>query len=181
MELYEKTLNERYAYHGRIINLRVDDVELPDGSRSDREIIEHNGGVCVVPLDSEGNIYCVRQFRSPYKEVLLEIPAGKRDGDEQPLTCGVRELKEEVGATAKNMVPLGKLYPTPGYCAEIIWMYLATDLSFSEQQLDDGEFLNVEKISLEKAVDMILSGEITDAKTQTAVLKVKLMKDKGLC
>ena len=113
-------------------------------------------------------------------EVIPEIPAGKRDKDgEDPLECGIRELKEETGAKAEKFIPLGKLYPSPGYCGEIIWMYAATGLTFGEQQPDDDEFLTVEKIPLDTAVEMILSGEITDAKTQAAVLKLKLLKDSG--
>ena len=113
-------------------------------------------------------------------EIVTEIPAGKRDSaDEDPLACGKRELKEETGAEAESFIPLGKLYPSPGYCGEVIWMFAATGLSYGEQHPDDDEFLSVEKIPLEKAVQMILSGEITDAKTQAAVLKLKLLKDRG--
>ena len=113
-------------------------------------------------------------------EEILEIPAGKRDSlNEDPLLCGKRELKEETGATAKRFIPLGELYPTPGYCGEIIWMFAATDLDFGDQDPDDDEFLEVKKIPLEKAVEMILNGEIKDAKTQTAILKLKLLNDSG--
>ena len=117
----------------------------------------------------------VEQYRYPYGEVILEIPAGKRDGNEEPLEGGKRELREETGAVAENYTFLGELYPTPGYCGEVIYMYLATGLSFGETDPDDDEFLNVKKIPLEKAVDMIMKGEIKDAKTQTAILKVERM------
>lgn len=171
MELTEKTLNEEYAFKGRIINLRVDTVELPNGSVSDREIIEHNGGIGILPIDDEGNTYVVKQWRSPYKEVVTEIPAGKRDGDENPLDGGIRELKEEIGATADEITYLGELYPSPGYCGEIIYLYLARGLHFSSQDLDEDEFLNVEKMPFKKLVDMVMNGEIKDSKTITAVLK----------
>ena len=180
MELFEKTVEKNYIYEGKIINVRRDKAELPDGKGCTREVVEHNGGVCVAALTDNDEVLFVRQFRYPYMEIIPEIPAGKRDSaEEDPFECGRRELKEETGATAEKFIPLGKLYPSPGYCGEIIWMYAATGLSYGEQNPDDDEFLTVEKIPLEKAVEMILSGEITDAKTQTAVLKLKVLKDSG--
>ena len=176
MDLTEKAINKQYIFKGRIINLRVDDALLPNGATAKREIVEHNGGMSVVPLDDEGNVYLVEQFRYPYSEVVLEIPAGKRDGNEEPLEGGKRELKEEIGATAQNYEFLGELYPTPGYCGEIIYMYLATGLTFGESCPDEDEFLNVKKLPLKKAVEMVLSGDIKDAKTQTALLKVAILK-----
>ena len=111
---------------------------------------------------------------------FLEIPAGKLDYDgEEPEKAAVRELREETGAIAENFFFLGELYPTPGYCGEIIWLYAATNLTFTELDLDEDEFLNEEKIPFNKCVEMILSGEIKDAKTQTAILKLKLLKDSG--
>ena len=180
MNLEEKQLSAEYMYEGKIIKLRRDKALLPNGNTSVREVVEHNGGVCVAALTDYNEVLFVRQFRYPYMEVIPEIPAGKRDSaDEDPLECGKRELKEETGATAEKFIPLGKLYPSPGYCGEIIWMYAATGLSYGEQSPDEDEFLDVEKIPLEKAVKMILSGEITDAKTQAAVLKLKILKDSG--
>ena len=159
MNLEEKQISAEYMYKGKIINLRRDKALLPNGKTATREVIE---------------------FRYPYMEVVTEIPAGKRDkSGEDPLECGKRELKEETGATAERFIPLGKLYPSPGYCGEIIWMYAATGLSYGEQNPDEDEFLSVEKIPLDEAVEKILSGEITDAKTQAAVLKLKLLKDSG--
>ena len=181
MNFEEKQLKEEYLYKGKIINLRRDEALLPDGSTAIREVVEHPGGVCVAALDENNNLLFVRQFRYPYMETTLEIPAGKRDkGGEDPLLCGKRELREETGAVAKNYISLGELYPTPGYCGEVIYMYAATDLTFGECDPDDDEFLAVERIPLEKAVEMVLSGEIKDAKTQTAVLKVKLLRDKSV-
>lgn len=181
MNFEEKQLKEEYLYKGKIINLRRDEALLPDGSTAIREVVEHPGGVCVAALDENDNLLFVRQFRYPYMETTLEIPAGKRDkGGEDPLLCGKRELREETGAVAKNYISLGELYPTPGYCGEVIYMYAATDLTFGECDPDDEEFLAVERIPLEKAVEMVLSGEIKDAKTQTAVLKVKLLRDKSV-
>ena len=109
MNLEEKTLSRDYAYKGRIINLRVDEAELPNGKTAKREVVEHNGGVCVAALTEDNEILLVKQFRYPYQEVIYEIPAGKRDGDENPLDCGMRELKEETGMTAEKFIPLGQL------------------------------------------------------------------------
>ena len=141
MNLTEKTLSETYPFRGRIINLRVDSVELPNGRTSSREVVEHPGGVCIAALTEQDELLFVRQFRYPYKEVLLELPAGKLNLGEDPLECGKRELKEETGVTAERYVSLGKLYPSPGYTGEIISMYYAEGLSLGEQKLDDDEFL----------------------------------------
>lgn len=178
MNLEERQLSFDYKFKGRIINLRVDEALLPNGATATREVVEHNGGICVVPITEKGEVLMVEQYRYPYGEVILEIPAGKRDGDEEPLEGGKRELREETGAVAENYTFLGELYPTPGYCGEVIYMYLATGLSFGETDPDEDEFLNVKKIPLEKAVDMIMKGEIKDAKTQTAILKVERMLQK---
>ncbi len=172
MNLEEKTLGKKYVYKGKIINMRVDEAFLPDGKTACREVVEHNGGVCVAALTKENEIYLVKQFRYPYGEVIYELPAGKRDGDEEPLNCGICELREETGMTAERFIPLGQLYPSPGYCAETIWMYAAIGLSQGKANLDEDEFLESEKLPVEKVVEMIMSGEIKDAKTQAAVLKL---------
>ncbi|MBE6761783.1 MAG: NUDIX hydrolase [Ruminococcaceae bacterium] len=178
MNLEEKQLSFEYKFKGKIINLRVDTALLPNGATATREVVEHNGGICVVPITEKGEVLMVEQYRYPYSEVVLEIPAGKRDGDEEPLEGGKRELKEETGATAQNYTFLGELYPTPGYCGEVIYMYLATGLSYGETNPDEDEFLNVKKIPLETAVQMIMNGEIKDAKTQAAILKTeRLLKN----
>ena len=180
MNLVEKQLSSEYIYTGKIIKLRRDAALLPNGNTATREVIEHNGGVCVAALTDKEEVLFVKQFRYPYMEIVTEIPAGKRDSaSENPLACGKRELKEETGAEAEKFIPLGKLYPSPGYCGEIIWMYAAIGLTYGEQHPDDDEFLCVEKIPLEKAIQMIMNGEITDAKTQAAVLKLKLLKDEN--
>ena len=180
MELTEKRLDGEYKFRGRVINLRVDRALLPDGSVAGREVIEHNGGVCVAALTDSDEVLLVRQFRYPYGETVLEIPAGKRDSaDEDPFECGRRELKEETGTTADEFRFLGRLYPSPGYCGEIIWMYAAKGLHYGEQKTDDDEFLAVEKYPLDTLTEMILNGEITDAKTQAALLKLKILHDRG--
>ena len=179
MNLIEKTLSQSYQFNGRIINLRVDDALLPDGTTAIREVVEHPGGVCVAALTADDCLLFVRQFRYPYGEILLELPAGKRDPGEEPLETGKRELKEETGFTATDYRSLGRMYPTPGYINEVIFMYLATGLVAGEADPDEDEFLEVEKIPLGRAVDMVMNGEITDAKTQAMVLKVHTLRQLG--
>lgn len=181
MNLDEKTVKSETVYEGRVISLIKDTVTLPNGDTATREVVTHRGGVGVIAEDENGNILFVKQFRYPYKEVVLEIPAGKRDSlDEDPLECGKRELKEETGATAKNFYSLGSLYPTPGYCGEIIWIFAAKELELGNQHLDSDEFLNVEKIPLEKAIEMVLEDKIKDSKTQIAILKYNEFKKRNL-
>ncbi len=181
MNLTEHTLSQEYKFKGRIINLRVDKAQLPNGATATREVVEHPGGVCIAALTAENELLFVRQFRYPYGEVISELPAGKLTPGEDPLECGKRELKEETGAVAERYVSLGKLYPSPGYCGEIIWMYLATGLSYGEQNPDEDEFLEVERIPLEQAAQLVLDNRIDDAKTQAAVLKVYLRHLRGEC
>ena len=171
MDLRETPISAHYEYKGKIINLRVDDARLPNGATSKREVVEHPGGVGVLALTDKGEALLVQQFRYPYGEVTTEIPAGKRDPNEDPLATGIRELAEETGATADHIEPLGILYPTPGYCGEIIYLYLATGLHFAEQHPDEDEFLNVLRVPLDELVERVMAGEIPDAKTQIAALK----------
>ena len=180
MNLTEKTLTQDYQYKGRIINMRVDGVELPGGHTSIREVVEHPGGVCIAALTDRKELLFVRQYRYPYGEVLLELPAGKLEYGEEPLPAGKRELKEETGATAKEYIDLGKLYPSPGYCGEIIHMYMATGLTFGEASPDEDEFLELERIPLEQAAQMVLDNRIPDAKTQAVVLKVYMKVKAGV-
>ncbi len=178
MKLEEKTVKKNYIYKGKIINLRCDDALLPNGKECIREIVEHPGGVTIAALTEENELMFVRQFRYPYMDVLLELPAGKLERGEDPLESGKRELLEEVGCTAESYTFLGEFYPTCGYTDEIIYIYLAQGLKFSSQSLDEDEFLNVEKIPLEKAVEMVMNNEIPDGKTQAGILKT-YMKVKG--
>lgn len=181
MNLKEKQLDYEYIFKGKVIKLRLDTAELPNGKTAKREIVEHNGGVCVAAITENDELLMVRQFRYPYNEIILELPAGKRDSlTEDPLECGKRELKEETGATAEEYISLGELYPTPGYCGEVIWLYAAKNLSYGELDPDDDEFLSVEKIPFDTAIQMVMNGEIKDAKTQTAILKLKLLKDNNV-
>ena len=130
MELTEKTLSSEKIFDGRILHVRRDTVLLPNGHQSTREVVDHPGGVCVLALDDQERVLVVSQFRYPYGEVLRELPAGKLEYGEDPAQAAIRELREETGAVAGTFQPLGELYPSPGYCGEIIRMYLARDLSF---------------------------------------------------
>lgn len=175
MELTEKTLSSEKIFDGRILHVRRDTVLLPNGHQSTREVVDHPGGVCVLALDDQERVLVVSQFRYPYGEVLRELPAGKLEYGEDPAQAAIRELREETGAVAGTFQPLGELYPSPGYCGEIIRMYLARDLSFGDTDPDEDEFLGLERVPFSQLVEQVLSGEIKDAKTIAAVLKVKLL------
>lgn len=179
LEIREKRIDGECIYDGKIIKVTVDTVELPNKNTAKREVVGHPGGVTVLPLTDDDRIVMVRQFRYPYMEELLEIPAGKLEYGEDPYEAGIRELREETGAVAQKYIDLGIMYPTPGYCAEKIYMYAATDLSFFEQDLDEDEFLNVVKIPFEEALSKVVSGEIRDGKTQIAILKYNEMRRSG--
>ncbi len=175
MELNEKTLKSKYIYKGKIVNLRVDDAQLPNGKDCIREVVEHPRGATVAALTKDNELVFVNQFRYPYSEVVLELPAGKIEDGEEPLAGIKRELKEETGSVAEKYIDLGKYYPSPGFCDEVIYLYGAMGISFEEQNLDEDEFLNVVKIPMNKAVEMVINNEIVDGKTQTAVLKMALL------
>lgn len=173
MDYTEKTLAVDEKYRGRIVYLHVDRVELPDGKATKREIVEHMGGVAIIPVDENGLVSCVRQYRYAVGEHLLEIPAGKLEEGEEPFHCAVRELSEETGYTADNYVFLGAIFPSPGYCREKLYIYLATGLRPGKKHLDEGEFLDVEKYPLDTLAEMVMRGELSDAKTVVAVLKAQ--------
>ena len=175
MELTEKTLSSEKIFDGRILHIRRDTVLLPNGHQSTREVVDHPGGVGVLALDDQDRVLIVSQFRYPYEEVLREIPAGKLEYGEDPAEAAVRELREETGAVAGSFQSLGELYPSPGYCGEIIRMYLARELSFGDTDPDEDEFLGLERVPFSQLVEQVLSGEIKDAKTIVAVLKTKLL------
>ncbi len=173
--LVEKTIGRSTAFQGCLLRLDVDQVELPDGNTAPREYIRHPGGVGVVALTDQNEVLLVRQYRYPYGEILTEIPAGKRDPGEDPLTTGMRELEEETGYRAATYTPLGTLYPTPGCCDEMVYLYLATGLTAADAHPDEDEFLEVERCPLDEMVKRVMAGEITDAKTQIGILKTKLL------
>lgn len=157
-------------YKGNIINIELQTVELPDGREATRDVVLHPGASVVIPLTEDGQLYMVRQFRKPIDKVSLEIPAGKLDHGEDPLVCAVRELKEETGLTAESMKHLVSIHSTPGFSNEVLHMYLATGLTEGELCADEDEFISSEKVPVDKLVNMVLSGEITDAKTIIGIL-----------
>ncbi len=170
MHLQEKTVGTEPIFDGKIIKVQRDQAELENGAVVTRELVIHPGGVCIVPVNENGEVYLVKQFRYPFQEVLTEIPAGKLEFGENHRDAGLRELKEETGAECENFEYLGVMYPSVAYLTEKIHMYLATGLKFDKQSLDEDEFLDVIKVKLSDAVDMVLNGEIKDGKTQTALL-----------
>lgn len=167
----EKQLSSQQLFDGVVVKLFRDEVELDNGYRATREYVKHPGGVCVAAIDEEENIYLVEQFRYPFGTALTEVPAGKLEFGEDHRECGIRELKEEIGATAESFEYLGCLYPTVAYDTEVIHMYLARGLSFGEQDLDEGEFLGVKKMPLKQAFDMVMDNKLPDAKTQMIIMK----------
>ena len=160
--------------------MHLDNVRLSDGSKARREVVEHPGGVTILPVDEAGNCYMVRQFRYPAGHMMLEAPAGKLEYGEDHRDCAVRELSEETGFTADELIYLGGFYTSPGFSSELLHVYLALGLHAGESHLDEGEFLNVEKHSLQALEQMIMNNEIEDAKTIIAVLKAeKVLKDRA--
>ena len=176
MELTERKLGREDIFRGRIVDVHVDTVELPNGDTAAREVVDHPGGVAVLALDGENNVLTVTQYRYPFGRTLLEIPAGKLDHPgEDPYEAGLRELKEETGAVPGEYRPLGRILPSPGCYGETLHLYLARDLKMEAQHLDEDEFLNVERVPFAEMVRRCLEGEIEDAKTVAAVLKAKLL------
>ena len=178
MDLREKKIGEKYIFRGRILNLRIDSVITPGEDKAEREIVEHRGGAGIVALDNEGKLLLVRQYRAPYDEITLEIPAGKLDADEEPIVCAERELSEETGFVAEKIVPLGKIYPSPGYTDEVIHLFMAENVSAGNAHPDDDEYLLLERVSVSDALDMIFSGEIKDAKTVIGIMRCAFLRDK---
>ena len=175
----ERTVSQEYIYEGKILKLRVDKAKTENGKEVTREVVEHNGGVCIAALTDENELLFVKQFRYAYQEKLLELPAGKREKNENPLECGKRELKEETGVTGKGFLSLGQVYPTPGYCTEILHLYICRVDEIGESKPDEDEVIEVVKIPLERAVEMVINNEIPDAKTQIAVMKTYALVRSG--
>ena len=189
MELMEKTVESRVLFEGKIITVRLDKAELPNGRVASREVVEHLGGVAILPLFDDGTVSLVRQFRYPFQEVVAELPAfvregmaavaelpaGKLERGEDHRLAALRELEEEVGASCGRLTYLGCLYSSPGFSSEVLHMYLAQELTEGACHPDEDEFLSVERIPFSALVEQVRQGEIKDAKTVALVLKAKLL------
>ena len=170
---FEKKIDGETLYKGIIVDVSMDHAELINGDIVRREVVHHPGGVTIIPVEEDGTVWCVRQFRYPMQREMLEVPAGKLEYGEKPLPAAERELSEETGLTAGRMVYLGACCTSPGFSTEVLHIYLALELRRGEAHPDEDEFLNVEKHSLETLTDMVMAGEIDDAKTIIAVLKAR--------
>lgn len=166
----EKTIHSDQVFCGRVFQVEVQTVQLHDGQPAKREIVRHQGGASILAVDEMQRVYLVRQFRKPYDQILLEIPAGKLEIGEDPADCAARELTEETGLRAEKIEWLATIYPTPGYCSEVLSIYLATGLTQGEANPDDGEHLTCHAYPLSEVMTMIDRGEIRDAKTMVALL-----------
>ena len=176
-DLTEKQIKRENIFDGQVLHVVRDTVELPNGKPATREVCLHIGAVAVIPVTDDGCVIMERQYRYPHSRVFLEIPAGKLDSaDEIPLEAAQRELREETGAIAEKFTYLGKFIPSPAILSEVIHLYLAEGLTFGERELDEDEFLEVERIPLDTLYAMVLRGEIEDGKTQTAILRAYAAK-----
>ena len=170
--LEEKKISREDIYHGNVLHVVCDKVLLPNGEQATREMCLHVGACCIIPLLEDGTVLMERQYRYPLERVFFEIPAGKLNyKSEDPLEAAKRELREETGAIAQKYTYLGELVTSPALINEKIHMYLAEDITFTDRELDDDEFLDVERVPLEELYGMVMRGEICDSKTQVAVLK----------
>lgn len=166
-------LDRRHIHRGRIVDLSVDRVRLPNGNSIDLEMIQHVGAAAVVPVRNDGTVLLVRQYRYATGGWLLEVPAGKLDGGEAPESCARREVEEESGYYPGRLLPLGCIWTTPGFTNERIWLFLAQGLQPSRQALQHDEVLTVEAIEFDEAVRMAETGEIADAKSVCALLRAR--------
>ena len=190
MDLTERTIESKTMFQGRIITVLLDTAGLPDGGTAQREVVLHPGGVAVLPLDEKGNVTLVQQYRYPFHQIILELPAGKLEKGSTPLENGKRELKEETephetaarrelseetGLEAEELTYLGCLLASPGFCNERLHLYLARGLSRAESHPDDDEFLNVVTMPFDRLLEQVMDGTIEDAKTVAGVLKTKVL------
>ena len=169
-KLFEKKISSKKIFGGKIIELFVDEVKLPNNKVVTREKVSHPGAVGIVPVSKEGKIILVKQFRYPLSRVLLEIPAGKLGKNENSMDCARRELKEEIGAAGGKLIHLTTFYTSPGFCDEILYLYLAIDFERKENNLEEDEFLAVIELKMKDALAYIKNGKIKDAKTIIGIL-----------
>ena len=169
-ELFEEKIQSKTIFKGEIVGLFLDKVRLPNEKIATREKVTHPGAVGIIPVDKKGRIMLVKQFRYPIGTITMEIPAGKLDKDELPLDCAIRELEEEIGAFAPTMIHLSTFYTTPGFCNEILHLYLAKDFTRKNNNLDDDEFLEIIELDLKESLTLIENGRIRDSKTIIGIL-----------
>ncbi len=169
----EKSVTSKEIFRGKIVTLKVDEVLMPDGGLTSRELVLHPGGVGVVAVDGDGQVILVRQFRKPLETDIYEIPAGKLDKGEDHRLCGIRELEEETGLRAEAFTYLGHIYPSPGFTDEITHVYLATGLSQGECHPDEDEFLDVVRMPFQEAIQLVMENKINDAKSVMGLLKAE--------
>lgn len=160
-----EVLNSKREYQGRVLNLRVDQVRFPNNMVFTREVIEHGGAVGIVPLRKDEKVILVKQYRHPINDFLLEIPAGLFHEGESALECAIRELKEETGCVSKQVIKLADFYTTPGYSSEKFHLYLALDVDQKDARPEDDELLEIQRLDLNEATNLVNKGKIEDAKT----------------
>ena len=175
----EKTIRTKKIFSGNIISVQVDDVLLPNGKESKREIVKHPGAVAIIPVTKNGNMIFVKQFRKPLERSLIEIPAGKIEENEDPEITAVRELEEETGFTTDTLTHVASFYTSPGFADEIIHLYYTDQLQPLTERVegDEDEFVEIVELSLEEAEQNVRDKKIYDAKTMYALLYIKLLRE----
>lgn len=177
MDMKEKKINSEVIYDGKILTLVKDKVLCPNNEEAYREIVRHNGGAAILVVNDKNEVLLIKQFRYAYDEIIYEIPAGKLESNEDPYSAAMRELEEETGYKAKELISLGVIYPTCGYSSEKIHLYLAKGLSLGKVHLDDDEFIEPMFIPMDKVKKMIINNEIKDAKTICAISNYLLLNE----
>ncbi len=171
--LFEEKIDSKQVFSGQIVGLYYDTVKLPNGKTATREKVTHPGAVGIVPVTDDNKIILVRQYRYPVEDITIEIPAGKLDKDESPSRCAQRELEEEVGAVDGELIHLSTFYTTPGFCNEVLHLYLAVGFKRTNNNLDEDEFLEIVEPEVELALNWIKDGKIKDSKTIIGILMAK--------
>lgn len=168
-----ETINSQVAFNGKIIDVKVDTISLPDGKTAKREVVVRGDATAIVPIDEKGNVILVEQYRHPVGDMVLEIPAGMLEEGEDPKACAIRELEEETSFITNELTYITTMYPTVGFCTEKLHIYLAKNLQQGNFNFDDDEFIEVKKVPLEEAINMIYTGKIIDSKTIVGLLSCK--------
>ncbi|PID62538.1 MAG: ADP-ribose pyrophosphatase [Ignavibacteriae bacterium] len=173
-----KIKETKTIFNGKVFDIKIDEIEYDSGNEGVREIVVHNGGAVVLPVTDKGKVVFVKQYRYPFDEFMYELPAGKLEKAEDPLVCATRELTEETGYTSDKVSYLGKIYTTPGFCTEILYLYLAENLVAGEHDREEGEYgMEVYEFTLKEIDDMINTGKIVDGKSLSALYFYKNKKE----